>query len=347
MTRYRVARRSPEDDAALFRLYEEVFGSARADASRHRWRWQYLENPGSPEGPAVWVAWDGPHPLGQMGTMPVALWWGGREVTASWGMDYFVKREAEGRGLGPLLARTWGGAVDVALAMGLTPPAHAVYGRLGFRDLGRIPLLQAVLDPLAVARRRLGRLLGSVAGPLLGLVLRKGRARQAAPGIDLRTVSQVGPEYDALWRKARASYAMCVRRDAAYVRWKYLQSPHRRYDLLEARRGDELAGFAVSREEECRGLRLGWIVDVFAEASDTEAKDALIGALVQRFRGSGVARAQAFSLNSALEADLRRHGFFAAESKALLCVKCSVEPGQVFDEPGRWHVVFGDGDMDR
>jgi len=349
MVRYQVVRRSEQDDEALFALYEEVFGKSRTDASRQRWRWQYLENPGSPDGPRIWVARDASRPLGQMGTMPVALWWGGREVSASWGMDYFVRREAEGRGLGPLLANAWSDDVEVALAMGLTPSAYAVYKRLGFRDVGQIPFLQKIVDPVAVARRRLGPLVGRLVAPALGLALAfRGLGAKPAPqGVAVRQVSEIGPEYDALWEKARASYSMCVRRDAAYLRWKYLGCPHKRYDLLAARRENELVGFAVSRVEDYRGLRLGWIVDVFAPAGDTAAKDALIGTVLQRFRASGVARAQAFCLNGALAGDLRRHGFFGGASKALFCVKPTAEAREVFQDLSRWHVVFGDGDMDR
>jgi hypothetical protein len=140
---------------------------------------------------------------------------------------------------------------------------------------------------------------------------------------------------------------MCVRRDAAYLEWKYARCPHRRYALREARREGELLGFAVSRDEDYRGLRLGWIVDVFAPADDHDTKDALVGAVLRSFREAGVARAQAFSLNAALQEDLVRRGFAPASSPMQFCVRARVPSPGVFEDPGRWHVVFGDSDMDR
>ena len=101
MSSYEIVPRRSEHDEELFRLYADVFGAERAEASRGRWSWQYERNPAS-SAPAVWVAREtgsGGDLLGQMATMPVTLWWGGREVRASWGMDFFVRKEAEGRGL--------------------------------------------------------------------------------------------------------------------------------------------------------------------------------------------------------------------------------------------------------
>ncbi len=351
MGRYTVARRSAEDDEALFGIYQTIFGQARTEASRRRWRWQYLDNPNAPTPPAVWVVREGSEPLGQMGTMPVRLWWGDREVLASWGMDYFVKPESEGRGLGPLLARAWAAEVEVALAMGLTPPAYAVYKRLGFVDVGEVPFLQALVDPTAVARRRLGTMAGSLVGPALrgGLALvrwARGGGRQD-PELAVRPLRELGPELDDLWRRVRDSHGVCVRRDATYLRWKYLDCPHRDYDLLQVRRGEELAGFAVSRTEDHQGLKLGWVVDVFTDAADSAAQGALLGAVMESFRRSGVARAQASCSSAALERQLRRQGFFSGVSRSLFCVAARAGMPEAVRDPGGWHVVFGDGDTDR
>ena len=83
-----------------------------------------------------------------------------------------------------------------------------------------------------------------------------------------------------------------------------------------------LRGYAVSRHEDYRGLRLGWIVDVFADASDRDAKDALVWAPCwTTFRAAGVARAQAFAMHGPLGDDLRARGFRQAESPMQFCVR--------------------------
>jgi hypothetical protein len=114
----------------------------------------------------VYVARRDAHALGQMGTMPVSLWWGDREVRAAWGIDYFVSPDAEGQGHSIALAKAWMQGVDVALALGLAETSYLICRRLGFADLGFVPFYQAILDPGAIAGKRYGRLAGRLAAPL-------------------------------------------------------------------------------------------------------------------------------------------------------------------------------------
>jgi len=287
--------------------------------------------------------------LGQYASMPVRLWWGGREVRSSWGMDVFVSQAARGRGLGAQLFTAWSDHVDVALGLGLTPSSYGLFKKLRYHDVGPVPLFQRVLDAGAVARRRLGKVVGTVAAPLVRLALGLRHPERPLPSTDVvvRPGAAFTVDYDALWERARGSYAMCVRRDRAYLEWKYARCPHKRYDVWEARRGGRLDGFAVGRHEDHRGLRLGWIVDVFADAGDHAARDALLGTMLGAFRSAGVARAQAFSLNRALGEDLARRGFARRPSPMQFCVRARVESADVLARRGDWHVVFGDSDMDR
>lgn len=342
--------RRAQDGDELLRLYREVFGEDLAEGSRRRWQWQYLENPvrGS-NGPVIWIAREGDAVLGQYASMPVRLHWGGREVSSSWGMDVFLRPQARGKGIGAKLFTTWSEHVEVALGLGLTPSSYGLFKKLGYHDVGPVPFYQKVLDPAAVARRRLGTGLGALAAPLLGLGLRlvAPERHRDASGVEVREVAGFSAEYDALWDRTASSYAMCVRRDAAYLDWKYVRCPHQRYTLLEARRDGLLSGFAVSRHQDYRGLRLGWIVDLFAGAGDQAIRDALLGEALERFRQAGVARAQCFALNRALGEDLRARGFLPAASPMQFCVSTRVESVAVLTDLARWHVVFGDSDMDR
>lgn len=346
-----VARRAAAHDEELFGLYREVFGEDLTEASRRRWRWQYLDNPqNGPEGPAIWVARDGATLLGQYASMPVRLWWGDREVVASWGMDVFVRAEARGRGVGALLFGTWSDHVEVALGLGLTPSSYGLFKKLEYVDVGPVPFYQRVLDAKAVAVRRLGPGVGRIVSPVLAGVLRwrhPDGGGKRAHAVEVKPITRFAPAYDRLWERVRGSYAMCVRRDAAYLNWKYVDCPHRRYALREARRSGELAGFAVSRHEDFRGLRIGWIIDVFTDGGDEEARDSLVAATLDDFRAAGVARVQAFSMNAALGRALQGRGFMTGPSPMQFCVRARVAADEVFAERGRWHVVFGDSDMDR
>ena len=343
-----IETRSGRDAEELFRLYEEVFGQTLTESSRRRWAWQYEANPAGGASPSIWVARDDGRVLGQYASMPVRLHWGGREVRSSWGMDVFLHADARGRGIGAQLFTTWSDSVEVALGLGLTPSSYGLFQKLRYTDVGPVPFLVSVLDPVAVARRRVGPL-AALLGPLLGAFwrLRHPRRPLADPSLVVTPSPGFTAEHDALWERAGHGYAMCVVRDRAYLEWKYRRCPTRAYDVDECRRDGVLAGFAVSRHEEYRGVRLGWIVDCFAAREDDAARDALVTAVLARFRAAGVARAQAFAMSAPLRASLGRLGFRAAASPMQFCVRARVPSDEVFADPGGWHVVFGDSDMDR
>jgi GNAT superfamily N-acetyltransferase len=343
-----IDRRRPTDEEEIDRLYRAVFGASLAEGSRLRWQWQYHENPATAgRSPDIWVAREGDVILGQYAAMPVTLRWGDREVRASWGMDVFVRSEARGKGVGARLFTTWADSVDVALGLGLTPSSYGLFQKLRFEDAGPVPFFRCWLDPVAVASRRLGRPLGRVAGTLMRAGLALLRRRPEVGTVVVRPIRAFGREHDDLWSRTGPSYAMCVRRNAAYLNWKYVRCPHRKYDLWEARRGDAVVGFGVSRHEDYHGLRLGWIVDAYAAAADGEARRALIAAALESFRAAGVARAQAFALGRALARDLRRLGFFRGSSPMQFCLRAQGGLPEECCDLGKWHVVFGDSDMDR
>lgn len=345
-----VERRRAADAEELFRLYQEVFGATLTDSSRRRWRWQYLDNPQTgPDGPEIWVAREGDTVFGQYASMPVRLQWAGREVRASWGMDVFLRPEARGRGIGARLFTTWSDHVEVALGLGLTPSSYGLFKKLRFDDVGPVPFFQKVLDPVAVARRRLGDAWARPAGALLRLGLGLFHPESALPAaaVEVQPVTGFSNEYDTLWERCRDGYAMCVRRDGSYLNWKYAKSPEKQYAIREARKGGVLSGYSVARQHELEGLRIGWLIDVFAHPDDHATKQALIATTLDSFRAQGVARAQAFSMNAALAQDLLRRGFLRGRSPMQFCVRSRVENGPAFRELGRWHVVFGDSDMDR
>jgi hypothetical protein len=103
----------------------------------------------------------------------------------------------------------------------------------------------------------------------------------------------------------------------------------------------------VSRHEDYRGLRLGWIVDLFTEAGDSASREALLATVLASFRAASVARAQAFTMSRALAGSLRAWGFWRGRSPMQFCVRARQGAPEVFGDLGRWHVVFGDSDMDR
>lgn len=354
MSSLEIVRRRPEHDPELFALYAEVFGDGNLERSRRRYDWQYFENPNTPEdGPVIWMAREGDTLLGQMATMPFPMWWGDREVRASAGNDYFVRKSAQGRGIGIALSNRWADEVDVALALGLTPSSYPLFKKI-FTDVGPVPAYLKILNPTAVASRKWGRAAGVVTGPLIGLGLSLlTPSVPASAEVDVRVVEGVSDEYDDLWLKARASFATCVRRDARYLRWKYLACPFRDYRILEARRKGELSGYAVIREEGEPDFRRGVIADLFCSTADLATQDALLSAATAEFSKLGLVRIEVYCLNAALARSLKRHGFRPGTTAVQYCVAFRGTPDgmggpkTVLKDLPNWNLFIGDGDLDR
>ena len=354
MTSLEIVRRRPEHDAELFALYAEVFGDGNLERSRRRYEWQYFENPNTPsDGPVIWTAREGDTLLGQMATMPLPMWWGDREVRASAGNDYFVRKSAQGRGIGIALSNRWADEDDVALALGLTPSSYPLFKKL-FTDVGPVPCYLKILDATAVARKKWGGLAGSVAGPLLGAGLSLlSRGPGPSRDVEVRPVETFSDEYDGLWLRARASFATCVRRDARYLRWKFLACPFRTYRVLEARKGGKLTGYAVLRDEGEPSFARGVIADLFCDTTDLATQDSLIAAAVSDFSTKHRVRIEVYCFNARLGAALRRHGFRSGTTAVQYCIAYRGTPDAkagtrtVLDQVDNWNLFIGDGDLDR
>ncbi len=347
---HRIVRWRPDLDGEIAAAYADVFGAEKLEQSRARWQWQYLDNPHTPsDGPVIWVAVEpSGRVLGQMATMPFPMWWGDREVRASAGMDYFVRPDAQGRGLGIALSEAWADNVDVALALGLTPSSYPLFRKI-FTDVGPVPAWVRVLDATAVATRRWGAVAGAVAGPMLrtALAMTTQGKSTAAEAIEIREVPDFDDEYDDLWTRARASFATVVRRDARYLTWKYLRCPFRQYRILEARAKGTLAGFCVIREEGDPEFLRGVIVDLFCDTSDEPVPDALIDAALDVFAADGLVRAETYTMNAVMGRVLGRHGFMAGRTAIQYCVAHHHASAAPLARLADWQLVLGDGDLDR
>ena len=282
------------------------------DASRRRWRWQYLENPHTPtEGPRSGSPGRTATVLGQYASMPVRLLVGRHaRWTSSWGMDVFVRARGARQGRGR------------AALHDLERP------RRGGAGPGPHPVLLRALPEAALRRRRAGAVLpegarrarGRCAGGWdrgSGDAGRAGRWRRGAARVASgaaaratrhrgRTVEAFGfPEVRRAVGEARAGPTPCACGGTAPT-WTGSTRAARTSSYDAARRRGAtgaLAGFAVSRHEDYRGLRLGWIDRRLRgrrrrrrHGRAPRARRSTASA-----RG-GVARAQAFSMNAALGA---------------------------------------------
>jgi hypothetical protein len=180
--------------------------------------------------------------------------------------------------------------------------------------------------------------------PLLALSRSK-----STPSAGVRAIRSFDERFTALWERVASKFTFAVRRDAAYLQWKYVALPHIRYEVIALDRGGEIAGYAVFRHvDEPRG-RVTALVDLLADPDDRDAVVSLLNAVEHEARTAGSDKIRAFVMNAAFRATMRAQGYFHVRSTIELVAKVNAVPvdERFYADTGAWHVMFGDSDQDR
>jgi predicted N-acetyltransferase YhbS len=344
-----IDRYRPDDRRAVESLYRRVFGHDASEASRLRWDWQYRRNPNNPgQEPEIWIAREGPAIIGQYATMPVKLSVRNQQVQGSWGMDVMVAPERQRQGLGEVLFRTWDRNVGASLGLGLSDASYRLFQKLRWPDVGPVPCLVKPLTRRALRMPNwpvaVNRLVSALALPLIKIVARTRPLRA-----EVRMIQRFDDSFTALWEELAPKFDLAVRRDAAYLNWKYVSAPHVRYSIAALRREDRTIGYAVYRHlHEPRG-RVTLLVDVLADPDDEPAMSTLLHWVDREARQADSDKIRTFAMHAGLRRVLRRSGYFQVKSTMEFVVKVNgVDVGPDFYlNTDRWHITLGDSDQDR
>ena len=74
--------------------------------------------------------------------------------------------------------------------------------------------------------------------------------------------------FTALWERLAPKFDLAVRRDAAYLNWRYIEPPHVRYSIVALKRQGEVHGYAVYRHVHEPLGRVTLLVDFLADPDD-------------------------------------------------------------------------------
>ena len=344
-----INRYKPDDRRAVEALYRRVFGNDAAEASRHRWDWQYRRNPNNPgHEPEIWIAREGPALVGQYATMPVKLSLKGAEVLGSWGMDVMVAPERQRQGLGEVLFRTWDRNVGASLGLGLSDSSYRLFQKLNWPDVGPVPCLVKPLTRRAFRRPNwpvpINRLVSALTLPIVLIVARTRPLRA-----EVRLIQRFDDSITELWEALAPKFDLAVRRDAAYLNWKYVSAPHVRYSIAVLRRDNRNIGYAVYRHlHEPRG-RVTLIVDFLADPDDEGALRTLLHWIDREARQADSDKIRVFAMHAGFRRVLRRSGYFQVKSTMEFVVKINgidVDPS-FYENTDTWHITLGDSDQDR
>jgi hypothetical protein len=338
-----------EDRDAIDALYRRVFGPDAAEASRLRWDWQYRNNPQNPgSAPLIWVAREGPSIIGQYATMPVALSVKGQDVVGAWGMDVMVAPERQRQGLGELLFSTWDRHVGASLGLGLSPSSHRLFQKLRWPEVGPVPYMVKPLTRRALRRPEwplaVNRFISAITFPYVKFV-----ARQKPLSGEVRLIRRFDPSFDRLWARLAPRFDLAVRRDAAYLQWKFVSPPHVRYSIAALYREGEAQGYVVYRHtREPRG-KVTLLVDFLVDPDDTEALVTLLRWVDREARAEDSDKIRGFCQHAGFRKILKAEGYAQRPSSLQFVVKLNAlaPPSDFYTRTDQWHITLGDSDQDR
>lgn len=238
---YAIRSYRPGDETQILDLFETSFLSRRPV---EHWRWEYEANPHGRH--AISMAFDGDGQLvAQYAGYPVPLWSAdpaidglcahqiGDTMTA-------VKVRNVGRGHTSLVART-------AKHFFATRCAKQVAFNYGFNTANIQKMSFAFIECLPVEPVPFRRAQIAELTP----ISRASRLRKKLlRAYTVSRATQVGPEFDRFFQRCAPSYGLLVRRDARYLKWRYLDSPAWKYEIVTLRSAGRLVGWSVFRRRD-------------------------------------------------------------------------------------------------
>jgi hypothetical protein len=228
-----------------------------------------------------------------------------------------IRNEEEGRRAG----------VAASLAFASKSTENLFLGPLGWSEIGRLRMWVRVLRPVAAARRALGRT--HAPGR---------RRRHDVAGI--RKIDRFDESTDRAYELAAPAYRNHVIRDAAFMNWRYADSPwgYRAFAI-----GDR--AFAVVREKTQRGTQLAVVADLVAPSGAFQETRAL---LKQAAAAAGPDAVALFALPPRDPAQRRAFaaaGFVPSPSTLHFVAIALADDFELPLDSAAWHFSLGDTDF--
>jgi hypothetical protein len=342
-----IDRYRPDDRRGVEQLYRRTFGTQAADAVRLRWDWA-RRNPANPATePPYLIVREGPTVIAASPLMPVRVSIRGLEAEGAWSGDPLVVAERQRQGLGESLLRAWDRQCGVALGAGLSEGTRYLLSKIRWPRPAMLPCVVKPLSRRALRRPNwplaINRLVSAVTLPFVRVVARARPMRE-----EVEVVRRFDRDMDRLWERVAPRLDLAVRRDAAYLNWKFIEAPHVRYSVAILRRDAEPHGYAVYRHMREPQGRVTQIVDFLVDPSDERGLKTLVRWIDREARAEDSDKIRCYVQHAKFRRVLRRSGYFVVKSNVPLNAKVNAVqvPSDFYDDLAGWHFTWGDGDLD-
>ena len=327
----------PGDEATLVAMFSTIF----RERSLKEWTWLFRKGP---HGPAdIHILESEGRTIGSVSHIPVDVWVNAEKLRLAIGCDVMVDREFRGLGGAELLFRTYHASehgVDMNFGSVNAGSSHVTRRHMGTSTMGGVPMWVRSRKHGA-SRGPLRRALESAAGRIYAAV-----AAWPRPRTEVIDLPELGSEVDQL-ADASASFAPCVRvRDAAYLRWHWLESPIGSWRVRAVRASSGvLRGLSVIGVKSQGPPVEGHIVELLAR--DAGALRALVLDAWARLREEGCDRVVCVYQDPRpwVRRTMLRTGFRRFRGPLIACGPLSARAGELVGRLESWYLTGGDVDV--
>ena len=130
------------------------------------------------------------------------------------------------------------------------------------------------------------------------------------PRIEFRAVSRADDTFDRLWERCRSDAMFSAVRDSAWVQWRFLSSPTRKYDVVLAYRDGAAVGYRATHVAKTDVKTSAFLAEIVAPHGDHATQESLLAdAIASAHEAEADILAALAVPGTHLHALLRRAGF--------------------------------------
>lgn len=310
------------DEKAIMALDARALPSVWNRRTLANWYWKYTET--NPAGKAlVWVADHKEQMVAHFAAVPYRLKTFDEELLASHSIGALVEEKYQNRGLlkvvGDKLMEDLK-AKNISYTWGFPNRRAYEFEKMAFGYGDLLNFDEWVLPGKDLKRRE--------------------------PPLSFQKVTVFTQAFDELWERCSPGYDVAVRRDAAYLNWRYLERPDWWYFPYAVVEDNQVKGYVVLKLYREENLLRGHIVDIFAAKDDEETLSQLIDGGLNFFAEQGVDDVMIwFWGNPLVEKLFTAKGFKQQETDRPLILKVNDKQHKYVDkvkDSAHWYFCMGD-----
>lgn len=334
-------------------------------------KWEYIDNPAGKA--IIWTANRNKEIVGQYVVNPIRAKVRENSKLGSVAVKTLIREDFRGKGIHIFLAeRAFQTCKERKFDFTYGFPNDSVYKscieRLGYQEIGRVPLLIKPLDAERLidyclksspASKNILKVLISPALAacdfLFGIRTLILNNKYHNRRILLKEIVKFDQRFNILWGKIKKSYRNIFVRDEEFLSWRYMQNPKRSYKIFTAESNNgQIYAYVVLRITQVNDLKVGYIVDILSDEEELGGIGCclLIRRALEYFRKESVAIAGCLMLRNKIYFGLlKRNGFlvcprrFAPQTFSFMMKVHSDEIASDLCKIDNWFITLGDYDV--